>query len=147
VSRLTASGLLIGRVLKLTKCPKGYLGVGLSRLGIEKSRQVHQLVAEAFIGPCPEGQEVRHGPNGKLDNRASQLCYGTRRDNKADQLRDGTLNRGELHGKHKLRDADIGDIRRRVAAGEVQRAIAREYGVCFQTICLIASRKTWRHIA
>lgn len=54
------------------------------------SKTVHALVALAFLGPRPDGHEVRHGPNGKSDNRASQLCYGTHKQNEEDKLRDGS---------------------------------------------------------
>jgi NUMOD4 motif/HNH endonuclease len=82
-----------GRILNGQFDRKGYLVVTIYSVpgaaGRER-RYVHQLVAEAFIGPCPPGEEVRHGPNGKLDNRASQLCYGTHSENMGpDMRRDG----------------------------------------------------------
>ncbi|KKL71721.1 hypothetical protein LCGC14_2092100 [marine sediment metagenome] len=40
---------------------------------------VHRLVAAAFIGPCPIGQQVCHGPAGELDNSVSNLYHGSRR--------------------------------------------------------------------
>lgn len=80
-----------GRILNGTVDRKGYAVVTIYSSPGEAGRErryVHQLVAEAFIGPCPPGQEVRHGPNGKLDNRASQLCYGTHKENGEDRVRD-----------------------------------------------------------
>lgn len=94
-----------------------------------RSFPVHQLVALAFIGPRPEGQEVRHGPNGALDNRASELCYGTPAENQADKVRDGTSNRGERQWQSRLTREIVMECRRRYAAGETQRALAREFGI------------------
>lgn len=51
---------------------------------------VHQLVAEAFIGPRPDGQEVRHLNGDPADNRVQNLAYGTRSQNVADAIRHGT---------------------------------------------------------
>lgn len=51
----------------------------------ERFAFVHCLVAEAFLGPRPEGLEVLHGPGGCLDNRAASLRYGTRDENEVDR--------------------------------------------------------------
>lgn len=60
-------------------------------LGRGIHRSIHSMVAEAFIGPCPSGQEVRH-KNGKRDDpRASNLEYGTRSDNVRDAIKHGTF--------------------------------------------------------
>ena len=41
----------------------------------EHSEYVHQLVAEAFIGPCPRGQKVVHLNGIFSDNRLVNLAY------------------------------------------------------------------------
>ncbi len=48
---------------------------------------VHQLVAEAFIGPRPEGQVVRHLNDDPLDNWLENLEYGTHEQNMKDSVR------------------------------------------------------------
>jgi len=68
----------------------GHLGLNLSKDGIVKHKLVHRLVASAWIGPCPDGQQVRHGPNGVADNSVSNLSYGTPTENNLDCRRDGT---------------------------------------------------------
>ena len=78
----------------------GHLGVHLSKNGVGRSVHVHRLVAAAFLGPCPEGQQVRHGPNGVTDNSVSNLCYGTRSQDGLDKRRDGT------HGGKPVRRSD-----------------------------------------
>lgn len=50
---------------------------------------VHTLVAAAFIGPRPEGLLVCHRNDQKPDNAATNLYYGTRKDNAQDALRNG----------------------------------------------------------
>lgn len=59
-------------------------------LGRGNTRTVHSLVAEAFIGPRPIGQEVRHKNGNRADPRAENLCYGTRLDNINDARAHGT---------------------------------------------------------
>lgn len=50
---------------------------------------VHQLVARAFIGPCPPGLEVRHKDGNPANNHIDNLEYGTRADNMQDRLNHG----------------------------------------------------------
>ncbi len=67
-----------------------YLMVTLCKGGVATTIAVHRVVASAWIGPCPDGQEVCHGTNGKLDNSVSNLRYDTRSKNELDKRRDGT---------------------------------------------------------
>src|SRR5262252_4052196 len=53
----------------------GYFYVGLRRNGKRYYIDVHRLVLEAFIEPCPDGMQARHGPNGRFDNSVDNLCY------------------------------------------------------------------------
>jgi hypothetical protein len=41
----------------------------------EHNEYVHQLVAEAFIGPCPPGHKLVHLNGNGLDNRRANLAY------------------------------------------------------------------------
>jgi len=134
-----------GRVLKHYVGPgtRGYPTVGLSYGERRKNRLVHQLVLEAFVGPRLPGIDSRHGPAGKLDASLRNLCYGTRKENFADRVRDGDGNRGERAGAAKLTWPAVRDIRRRVAAGESRKSAARRYGVQRQAVDMIMNGRTW----
>lgn len=47
---------------------------------------VHHLVAEAFLGPRPEGMVVLHKDDKTFDNRAEHLRYGDRDENETDRM-------------------------------------------------------------
>ena len=80
-----------GRVLKPgTNGAKGYLMVILAP---RRKRYVHHLVAEAFVGPRPPGQVVRHLDDDLLNNSARNLAYGTIAQNNRDMAD---------HGRHWL---------------------------------------------
>ena len=81
---------LKGRILKPGTSGSGHLVIRPSKNGIPKTHYVHCLVTRAFIGPCPNGQEVRHGPKGVGDNSIDNLSYGTHSENVRDKERDGT---------------------------------------------------------
>jgi hypothetical protein len=76
-----------GRMLKPGKASNGYFTVALGR---GNSRTIHSLVAEAFIGPCPDGHEVLHIDGTRTNNCADNLRYGTRRENIMDAVRHGS---------------------------------------------------------
>lgn len=68
----------------------GYYHARLKRAdGRAFTRRAHQLVAEAFLGPRPGKQIIRHLNDDPSDNRVENLAYGTRRDNWLDAKRNG----------------------------------------------------------
>ena len=67
---------------KLTENPDGYYTVKLSRDGKDSRAPVHRLVAEAFIGPCPEpGMEINHKDYNRKNNCVDNLEWLTHLDN------------------------------------------------------------------
>lgn len=79
-----------GGLLKQFGDGHGYPAVTLTMNGVQKRFGVHQLVALAFIGPCPPGQEVRHLDGNPANRSASNLVYGTHGENMHDVIRHGT---------------------------------------------------------
>ena len=67
----------------------GYPTVRLSRDGVTSTVYVHDLVAAAFLGEKPNGQEVRHIDDLKANCHVSNLAFGTRRENLLDAVRNG----------------------------------------------------------
>lgn len=74
-----------------------------------RSRKVHQLVMEAFVGPRPSGQEVLHRDGDKSNNALTNLRYGTRSENRLDMVAHGThpmANRTHCPANHAYDDAN-----------------------------------------
>jgi hypothetical protein len=67
----------------------GYRTVLLYNEGVRTPRRVHTLVAEHFIGPRPEGLEIRHLDGDQRNNAAANLAYGTHVENMQDVVRHG----------------------------------------------------------
>lgn len=67
--------------------------------GVKKTHIVSVLVARAFIpNNDPNKKFVLHGRNGSLDNKVSNLYWGTQSENMFDKQRDGTdHNRNKTH--------------------------------------------------
>jgi hypothetical protein len=78
-----------GRLMSPCMNSQGYLIVPLRKDGARWLARVHRVVAEAFCAPKPGADVVRHLNDIKLDNRASNLAWGTKRENSADARRNG----------------------------------------------------------
>lgn len=75
------------RPLVAAEVPGRYKRVNLRRPdGGREIVDIHVLMALAFIGPRPEGQEVRHLNGNPYDNRLANLAYGTRSDQRRDDV-------------------------------------------------------------
>lgn len=127
----------VGRIMKPTRLNFGHLAVSFWIDGCRKPHLVHRLVAEAFIGPCPDGLEVNHKDGDPANNCVSNLEYVTH----AENIRHGYRNkRGERHHCAKLTDDAVIDIRKRMAVGERGVDLAREYCCSSQLVYDIANR-------
>lgn len=81
-----------GRLLTLTPHPAdGYFKVMLYKDGTRRPRLLHALVAEAFHGPRPPGQVVRHLDGVRTNNVSANLTWGTCQENSDDKMRHGNF--------------------------------------------------------
>ena len=136
-----------GRVLASTVASHGYRIVALTTPGRREYYNVHALVALAFLGPPPTGQEVRHRNGVRPDCRLCNLHYGTRSQNALDRHEHGTMHQalGEKCGSAKLTEPDIRWIRRNTG-GLSQRAMARVLGVAHRTVGAVQRGESWSHV-
>jgi hypothetical protein len=110
-------------------------------------RKVHQLVLEAFVGPRPAGMEGCHEDGNPGNNAKGNLRWGTHQSNQQDMVRHGRTRKGERNPQAKLNPEKVCKIREESAAGVRSHVqIAKDHGVCRQTVDDIASRRIWKHI-
>lgn len=151
--RLGRSRIQPGRILVPEIHTTGYLRVGLSRDSYSRGYRVHKLVMLAFVGDRPEGCQVNHKNAAKTDNSLDNLEYCTPKSNAQHAHALGLCSssnrnraKGSQQGHSKLAEADIPTIRDRLANGDTQQAIARDYSISQVSISRIKSGKTWKHI-
>ncbi len=118
---------------------KGYLTVTPASNGKYKTRLVHDLVSEAFLGERPEGMQIRHLDGFQRNNAPENLDYGTQEQNWSDRLVNG-LSLGEEHHNSKLTTEIVNNIRESRLS---QRALSVKYGVSQSTIWSVRNAKTW----
>lgn len=135
-----------GRPCKLYPMKIGYLAVNPVVSGKNVLTLVHWMVAEAFIGPRPEGHEINHKDGDKKNNHVSNLEYVTHRDNMRHAHDSGLVKRlGEKHSGSRFTNEDVAKIRADHAAGVSIGEQSRRYKCSTCTIFCIVHRKTWKH--
>lgn len=121
----------------------GYLHVSLSIDGVVRRRRVHQLVLEAFVGPCPPGMLARHVVENDRTNCALwNLAWGTPLENQADRVRHGTDIRGSSVKTAKLTERQAAEI---YSADGSFEEIGRRFGISRHTVGLIKRGIRWAH--
>ena len=139
-----------GYVLNSSPNRDGYPQVSLSIEGRQRTARVHQLVAEAFLGPRPDGYQVNHIDGKRANNSASNLEYVTPSENALHGYRLGRKNGGAKGINHqfaKLDDEKVREIRLLLKSGLSKQKIASRYAVGVATVGDIKLGKTWRHVA
>lgn len=114
-----------------------------------KTRNVHSIVAQVFLGDRPNGFETLHIDGRKNNNSVSNLRYGTKGENVSqkfdDAAKSGTYE--ETLGKTaKLCMQDIVDIRKLIGKGLSNVEIANRYSVSDALVSLIRSGKRWSRV-
>lgn len=144
----TGGSAVVGRILK-HDCSRHYPRVVLSWQGIIKKRSVHLIVLDAFVGLRPPGLEACHNDGNKLNPHAENLRWDTQSANSFDCVRHGTHvdNRGSRHGRSKITEADVVEIKNLLAEGCLtQKMIGNLFGITRESISGIKRGKSWKHI-
>ena len=123
------------RIIKPAKAKRGgYDVVQLHKHGKRTLRTVHSLVAAAFIGPRPPGQDVCHRNDDRINN-LGDLRYDTRAGNIADAVRNGRTPKGVTHWNAKMTLEKAAEIRAAYANNcGTMRELGEEFGVGESTI-------------
>ena len=137
------------RVLKDASNTK-YQFVVLQKNAVKKHKQVHRLVAEAFI-PNPENKpEVNHKDGDKTNNKKSNLEWATRSENQqhavSTGLRTYEFNQGTKNFNSLFTEDEVRSIRKRWSEGTSSLKMAREFGTAKSTILRIAKKQTYKSV-
>jgi len=86
-----------------------------------------------------------HCDGDRLNNHYSNLRWATAKDNCADKLLHGTVQRGENNARAKLTESEVREIRKSNSPNTV---LARQYGrgLTKNGIQAIKAGRTWRHV-
>jgi hypothetical protein len=109
-----------------------------------KRRQAHRVSWEIAYGPIPDGMCVCHRCDVPACVRPDHLFLGTYADNNADRDAKGRTSTKHQAALRLLTIEQAREIRRRHAAGEIQKRLAREFGVNHGIVRAIIRGWTYR---
>jgi len=131
---------LKGVVHKQCKNRRGYFKLSLFKNNKEKTFETHRLVMMAFVGPCPEGMEIRHLDGTRDNNHVDNLTYGTLSENQQDRKTHGTACLGENSPVSKLTDVQCHEIVDQYATGKyTMREVGTQFGVTAGNVCRVVN--------
>lgn len=112
---------------------------------IDRPRTTHRTAWVDFHGTIPVGLQVMHTCNNKRCVNLRHLKLGTPLENTRAAYADGliTIQRAQQLPQTKLNEQQVREIRASAGRGV---DLARQYGVCPASICLIRKRKNWSHV-
>lgn len=126
--------------------PEGYGKIGQSHSSTQL--RAHRVSWGLHNGDIPAGKEVLHFCDNPNCTRPDHLFLGTQRDNVLDMDRKGRrkMPRGEDHGRAKLTEQEVAEIRIMASLGAKQRDIAKQFGVARSLVGRIVLQQAWAHL-
>lgn len=147
IRRISAGqGAVAGKILKWHTCTSnGYPAIRFYSNGKQIGVCVHSIVAEAFLGKRPEKLQVRHLDGNRLNNKISNLKYGTPKENSLDKIAHGNSSKGEKNPKNKLTSNQVIQIIKMAKEVSVKQ-IAESFFVSTSHVYRIMNGKRWGHL-
>lgn len=110
--------------------------------------KAHRVSYRLFFGDIPHGMKVMHRCDTRCCVNPNHLTLGTQADNVADMVLKGRNKSVGLSGIRnpmaKLTAEAVSEIRRRVAAGEKQINLVREFNVSPMTVSRVVRGEAWK---
>ena len=126
-----------------SKNPDGYGNITQDK----KRYTTHRFAYELFVGVIPEGGHVLHSCDNPSCCNPEHLRIGTNYDNVQDRQNRDRQAKGIGHGRHKLTETEIQEIRNLYATGSyIQQELADRFNVSRSHVCNILNNKFWTHI-
>lgn len=150
-----------GRMISQNRASGGYLKCAVCVDGIEMQSATHRFVADAFIGPIPDGHVVNHKDGIKTNNKPSNLEYVTPAGNSAHAVSMGFVPRGIRSGRYtkpertargervntaKLTAVQVVELRAAWDDGATLEELMSRFGLGKSGTWAVATRINWRHV-
>ena len=120
-----------------------------TNLGPARCVTVHVIICTVFHGPKPSRKhQVAHKDGNHHNDRADNLRWALPKENRADDIINGTRQRGSRCHQATLTERDIVEIRRlRAMVGLTLQAIGDKYGMTRSRVWDVCYGRSWPHVA
>ncbi len=106
----------------------------------------HRVSYELHVGPIPAGMKLLHSCDNPACVNPDHLSIGTQGDNMRDAAAKGRTLANERNPSARFSNETIREVRRRVAAGEMQKAVAADVGMSVDYVWRIVAQTSRRGI-
>jgi len=135
VQRAGYSATVAGKMMTPSPDKDGYLTVGLTKDGVQRTLKLHRLVAQSFLIKKPHKTEVDHLDGRRDSNRACNLAWVTRRENIQRAINDGKYDAAKVPSRlRRLSEEDVASIQEGRQQGRTMRQLVVEFGFTHRTI-------------
>jgi hypothetical protein len=122
-------------------------GYGMFYLTNRNRIRAHRFSFGLSTGQAPpRDMQVCHTCDNRKCVNPNHLFLGTNAENVSDKVSKTRHNFGAKVPQSVLNETDVASIIRRLGAGEAGKAIARNFGVHFQTVSDIKNGRSWSHL-
>ena len=138
-----------GDILKPIKRKNGYFCISLTQHdGKRVGHTVNRIVAMSFLGlPKNESYQAAHLDNNRENNKVSNLCWATSKENHSHRVEHGTNAVGTRNGMAKINETLVRAIRQKIRSGFSQVAVAKEFCISNVQVRNIALGINWKHVS
>lgn len=119
-----------------------YVGVTLKKNGKSFSREIHRLVAEAFIPNQEKKEQINHKDGDKHNNKVDNLEWITRSENALHSY----FKLGNIKYKRNFSEQEIKEIKGLYLQGQSKNQLAKQYFCSRTTIKRIIENKSYQHV-
>ena len=107
----------------------------------------HRLSYELFVDKIPDGLQILHSCDNPCCINPEHLRVGTNYDNVQDRQAKNRQAKGISHGRHKLTENEVLEIKRLYSTGKyTQQELSDNFNMSRSHICNIINNKFWKHI-
>jgi hypothetical protein len=141
----TCKGTNAGKILKCTAAG-AYSGASLSKHNEQTMVRVHRLVAKMFLPTPARGRQVNHIDGNKRNAGVWNLEWVTSAENNLHSCRVLGNGIGVKNAAAKMKEGEVRSVFAMRRRKRTFRQIADALGISPANACMIANRKTWKHL-